>query len=179
MKFESTKADAYKVATEAIPKLQDLLEKFFARWGFSSTFDYSTKNGRCKLNVEYWFDTNKLPIVVLEESAVDLPKVQWKLGFTRFTLSFDNYHGRSYRDVTISMQKDRETGEERPVEIFGDLHHKIGYVHYLVEISQGGKWTPIHSGKCTYTELSSVKPLVTALMNVPNMDEHNFDNLPD
>lgn len=179
MKFESLKPEAHKAATEAIPILQDLLEKFFSRWGFSSTFDYSEKNGRVKLNVEYWHDVNKLPVVVLEEAAEDLKPVQLKLGRTRFTLSFDNYHGKSYRDKTVTIQKDRETGEDRAIEVFGDLHHKIGYVHYLVEIAQGGKWTPAHSGKCTYTEISSVLPLITSLMNVPAMDPHNFDNLPD
>jgi hypothetical protein len=104
---------------------------------------------------------------VLEEAAVDLPKVQWKIGFTRITLSFDNFHSKS---VSLPPQPgQQERGRE----------HKIGYVHLLVEVSQGGKYTPIHSTKCTYTELSSVKPLITALMNVPNMDEHNFDNLPE
>jgi hypothetical protein len=167
MKFESTKPEAHKEAVAAIPKLQDLLEKFFSRWGFSSTFDYSEARGKCKLNVEYWFDHNKAPIVVLEEAPEDQPKIQWKLGFTRLTFTFDQYHSKSVKLPPPPGQQ--ESGRE----------HRIGYVHLLVEVSQGGKFTPVHSTKCTYTELSSVLPLMKALMNVPNMDHHNFDNLPD
>lgn len=141
MKFESVKPEVYTKAKESIAKLEDVLTKFFTRWGFKYLFEYSESRGKCKLNVEYYFDSTKLPVIPLETPVGDMPKIQLKLGFTRITMTF---------------------GER--------------YVDTLIEVSQGGKFTPLHSTRCTYSQISSVKPMITALMQVPDHDIHNFDN---
>jgi hypothetical protein len=141
MKFETLKPEVYTKAKESITKLTDILEKFFVRWGFKYQFEYSESRGKCKLNVEYYFDSTKMPVIPLETPVTDLPKVQLKIGFTRITMTF------------------------------GDR-----YVDTLIEVSQGGKFTPLHSTRCTYSQISSVKPMIAALMQVPDHDIHNFDN---
>lgn len=141
MKFETLRPEAYTKAKESIPKLEDVLVKFFTRWGYNVVPVYSEARGKCKLSVEYYFDSNRLPVLPLEADVRDLPKIQLKLGFTRLTLTF---------------------GEK--------------YVDTLIEISQGGVFAPLHSTKCLYSQISSVKPMINALMQVPDRDIHNFDN---
>ena len=144
MKFETLKPEVLDKAKRWVPQMEEKLRAFFQRWGYSSTFDYSESRGRCKLNVEYWYDSQKLPIVVLEEEPKPLPKIQLKLGFTRITLQF----GTKYIDTAI-------------------------------EISQGGNFTPLHTTRCLYSQVSSVRPMLNALMSVLDKDEHNFDNTAD
>jgi hypothetical protein len=168
--FESVKADGFAIAKATIPKLQDVLSKFFARWGYRVTFDYSEHRGKCKLNVEYWFDPERQPIVILEEEADDKPKVQFRLGNLRFTFVFDQYDSKT----TSHPLRPTQHPESRP-----DKTYDIGYVHTMIEISQGGTFTPLHTSRCTYAQLSSVKPLIKALMEVPNHHASNFDESPD
>lgn len=171
MVFETLKADSLTIAKASIPKLQDILTKFFQRWGYRSTFEYSELRGKCKLNVEYWFDPERQPIVILEEEPEELnQKVQFKLGNLRLTFTFDNFESRT----VISRGGKRSNDDARPPK---DYH--IGYVHTLVEISQGGKFVPVQSSRCTWSQLSSVKPLITALMDVPNHQPNNFNEAPD
>lgn len=148
-------ADGDKVpgAKEAVSKLETLLQTFFQRWGYKFQFSYSESRGgtKMKFHVEYWFDSEKMPILQMETPVEEMTKVQFKVGFTRLTFSFDD-----------------------PVKVANSK--QIGYVHLLIEISQGGKFTPFHSSKCLYSQLSSVKPLLLALMNVLNVDQHNLDN---
>jgi len=141
MKFETLKPEVFNKAKASILKLEDLLSKFFSRWGYNFRFDYSELRGKCKLTVEYFFDSNKIPIIPLVTDPADLPKIQLKLGFTRITMTF---------------------GEK--------------YVDTMLEVSQGGIFQPHHSSRCLYSQISSVKPLIAALMSVPDRDIHNFDN---
>jgi hypothetical protein len=145
--------DKVKAAKEALPKLETVLQNFFNRWGYRFQLSYSEgkESSRIKLHVEYWFDAEKMPLIPLETPVEEIPKVQWDLGFTRLTFSFDD---------TVKLAKQR----------------KIGYVHLLIEISQGGKFVPYYSSKCLYNQISSVKPMILALMNVLNHDIHNLDN---
>lgn len=170
MVFESVKADGFAIAKATIPKLQDLLSKFFARWGYRATFEYSEHRGKCKLNVEYWFDPERQPIIVLEEEPEDKPKVQFRLGNLRFTFVFDQYESKT-QSMPLRHTQDPDS---RP-----DKKYDIGYVHTVIEISQGGTFTPLHTSRCTYAQLSSVKPLIKALMEVPNHHASNFDESPD
>lgn len=172
MVFETLKAESLAIAKASIPKLQDILTKFFQRWGYRYTFEYSELRGKCKLNVEYWFDPDRQPVVILEEEPEDSnSKVQFKLGNLRLTFTFDNFESRT----VINRGGKRASGDdERPPK---DYH--IGYVHTLVEISQGGKFVPVQSSRCTWSQLSSVKPLIAALMDVPNRQPNNFNEAPD
>lgn len=164
MVFQTTSAMAYAAARESLPKLEQVLIRFFQQYGYRTTFTPSEQRGKLKLVVDYWFDATKMPIITLEGEVQESKPVYWKIGFTRLGFKFDNFH-----TTTISGEKDKITGVAEKI-------HKIGYVHLTVEVSQGGVFKAIHSTRCTFTELSSVKPLMVALMNVPNLDPHNFDN---
>jgi len=164
MRFDAVKPESFEEAKETIPKLQAVLEKFFTRWGYGFTFDLSQIKTRMRLSVNYWLDSEKLPVIDIEQDVEELPPIPLKLGFTRLTFTFDNYKSK-----TVGLPP-RLGSQERGKE------HRIGYVHLLIEVSQGGIYKPIHSTRCTYTELSTVKPLIAALMSIPNMDVHNFDN---
>jgi len=141
MRFEAIKPEAFEEAKEVIPKLQKVLEDFFTRWGYGFSFELSQVKTRLRLNVEYWLDAEKLPIIPIEQDVAELPRVQLKLGFTR-----------------ISM-------------MFGDK-----YVDTLIEVSQGGVFKPLHSSRCLYSQISSVAPLIKALISVPSKDIHNSEN---
>jgi len=164
MKFEVLKTEGFAVAKASIPKLQDVLTKFFTRWGYRSTFEYSEARGKCKLNVEYWFDPERQPIVILEDEPAERPKVRFRLGNLRLTFVFDGYDSKT-KMVSLPTQEDARPG----------LAYHIGYVHTLIEIRQGGSFTPLHSSKCKLADMSSVLPLISALMDIPNRNAHNFD----
>jgi hypothetical protein len=164
MRFDAVKPESFAEATETVPKLQAVLEKFFTRWGYGFTFELSSVKTRMRLNVNYWLDSEKLPVIELEQDPEELTPIRLKLGFTRLTFTFDGY-----KSTTVSAPPVYGSPER-------GKSHKIGYVHLLIEVSQGGIYKPLHSTRCTYTELSTVKPLIAALMSIPNFDHHNFDN---
>lgn len=141
MRFDAVKPESFEEAKETIPKLQRVLEDFFSRWGYGFRFELSQVKTRIRLNVEYWQDSSKLPIVPLQQNVAELPRIQLKMGFTRIAMSF------------------------------GDK-----YVDLLIEISQGGVFKPLHTSRCLYSQISSVKHLIVALCDVPNRDIHNSDN---
>jgi hypothetical protein len=141
MRFDAVKPESFDEAKETIPKLQKVLEDFFTRWGYGFRFELSQVKSRVRLNVEYWLDAEKLPIIPIAQDVAELPRIKLKLGFTRITMSF------------------------------GDK-----YVDTLIEISQGGVFKPLHTSQCLYSQISSVKPLIVALCNVPSKDTHNSDN---
>lgn len=166
MKFETTHADGLSKAREAVPKLQDVLTTFFNRWGYRTTFEYSEVKGKVRLNVEYWFDPEKQPIVVLAEEPQEKQKIQLKLGNLRLSFVFDSFESKT----EIAARPVESPNDERPPK-----NYRIGYVHTIIESSQGGKFNPIYSSRCKYSEISNVMPLVAALMDVPNHNETNFD----
>jgi hypothetical protein len=166
MTFEVRKADGYDTARKTIPKMEEVLSAFFARWGYRSSFEYSEARGKCRFAVEYWFDPERQPIVVLAEDVREKPKVMLKFGNLRLTLTFDDPRG------AVQMLRDKS----------GDVSGKrvnIGYVHVGIEISQGGNFVPFHSTRCTYQQISNVKPMIAALMEIPNVHANNFDEKPE
>jgi hypothetical protein len=50
------------------------------------------------------------------------------------------------------------------------------WIETVLEIGQGGKFNPYYSSRCLYSQVSSVLPLINALMEVPNKDMYNSDN---
>lgn len=145
-------ADAkFKGAKSAVEKLETILATFFARWGYKCQLVYSeNKDGtKMKFHVEYWFDSEKTPILPLETPVQELKHVELKFGFARLVLSMD--------DMT---KKGRNQN----------------YIHVRFEVSQGGNWTSVHTSKCLPTQVSSVLPAVGAMMEIVNLDPHNFDN---
>lgn len=167
MTFEVRKVDGYDIARKTIPKMEEVLSAFFARWGYRSTFTYSEARGKCRFAVEYWFDPERQPIVVLAEDVQEKPnKAMLKLGNLRFTITADDPRG------SVSLLRDKS----------GDVNGKevnIGYVHVKVEISQGGKFEPFQSTRCTYDQISDVRPWIAELMKIPNVNANNFDEKPE
>jgi len=145
LRFETLKPEVFQAMKEnTIPKLEDVLLAFFRRWGYKSTFKYSEHRGKILLVVDYWYDSEKLPIIPLAESLEELPPVRIKFGMTRITLKM---------------------GEK--------------YLETIIEVSQGGIFKTLHTTRCLYSQMSSVKPMIHALMEVPNRDQYNFDNSAD
>ena len=141
MRFDALKPESFAEATATIPKLQKVLEDFFTRWGYGYRFELSQVKTRMRLNVEYWLDADKLPIIPIEQDVAAIEPIRLKLGFTRISISF------------------------------GDR-----FVDTVIETSQGGIFKPLHTSRCLYSQISSVKPLIVALCDVPNKDIHNSDN---
>jgi hypothetical protein len=141
MRFDAVRPESFEEAKETIPKLQKILEDFFARWGYGCRFDLSQVKTRIRLNVEYWLDPEKLPVIPIEEDVAAIEPIRLKFGFTRISISFG-----------------------------------ARFVDTLIEVSQGGVFKPLHSSRCLYSQISSVKPLIVALCDVLNKDIHNSDN---
>lgn len=72
---------------EAFTKLEASLRKFFVRWGYSASFDYSETRGKGKLHIQYKYDSKKSPVIVLKEDSTSLPAIKLEIGFVRLTLT--------------------------------------------------------------------------------------------
>lgn len=134
----------------AVDKLTEIITQFFQRWGYRVEIVYSEKIGgtKIKLHVEYRFDVERMPIVPLETPVQELKEYIIKFGFARVVLQFD----------------EPKAGKD------------IAYVHVRFEVSQGGTWAPVHTSRCTPTQISTVLPMMNALMKVRALDVHNADN---
>lgn len=86
MVFVSTNVDDMPLIKESLVKLEGILVNFFDRWGYKTSIAFSEKTGRCKLVVEYWYDSKKIPKIPIAEVTEELPKLQMVLGFSRLTL---------------------------------------------------------------------------------------------
>lgn len=174
MTFELLKTAGFAKARASVPKLQEVLYNFFERWGYRVHFVYSEARGKLKLEVEYWHDPSKHPVISLDEKQTkDQHKVQFKLGNLRFTFKFDDFESKT-APVGRAWKFDRDD-----VETHIPTTYHIGYVHTVIEIKKGGEFVPFHSSRCKYSDISSVLPVITALMSVPQFNPHNFDVEPD
>ena len=96
VKLESTKA--------AIANLELCLRRFFARWCYSFTINYSELRGKCKLHVTYKFDSAKMPVISIVEDLDALPVIKFKLGFLRLTMQL----GVKYLEINVEEQHGNE-----------------------------------------------------------------------
>jgi len=126
MRFDAVKPESIAEAEEVIPKLQQVLEAFFARWGYGVTFELSKVKTRIRLNVEYWFDNNRMPILEVEQDVAELPRIQLKLGFTRISLSL----GQKYVDTLIEIS---QGGVFKPLHSSRCLYSQISSVQPLIK----------------------------------------------
>lgn len=141
MRFDTTHQSVMSKAKKAVPELQACLERFFLRWGYRHTFEYSEHRGKCRLHVEYWFDAKTQPVIPLEKDQAEVPEVVLNFGFMQLKMKL------------------------MPRE-----------VHLTIMTSQGGKFTPFHSTRCLYSQVSDVLPFITALMEIPNIEPTNLEN---
>jgi hypothetical protein len=141
-------------ARQMAPKIEAVMAKFFSRWGFRQAFDVSESRGKVRISVEFLVDPKSRPVLELEKDAKDLQKFEIEFGGFKLSLSMDDPRGRI---------ESRGNGK--------DVH--IGYVHVDISIKQGGSFVPYQSGRCTYGEVSSVLPMIAALVQIA---EHQPDN---
>lgn len=85
--FESNHPSLLAESKLNFDKIQVTLERFFQRWGYDYSFEYSEKRGKSKLHVKYKFETNKMPIISLVEDPTSLPVLALELGFLRITFT--------------------------------------------------------------------------------------------
>lgn len=150
-----TGADAARLMA---PKIESVMAKFFSRWGFRHTFEMSESRGKVRISVEYSTDAKVRPVLELEKDARDLKKFEVEFGGIRIGISMDDPRGRI-----------ESNGNGKDV--------RIGYVHVDVALKQGGTFIPYQSGRCTYGEVSSVMPLITALMQIAENQPDNYTKI--
>jgi hypothetical protein len=142
-------------ARQMAPKVEAVIAKFFSRWGFKHTFEVSESRGKVRIGVEYSADSKARPVIELERDSKDLQKFEIEFGGFKIGLSMDDPRGRI-----------ESNGNGK------DVH--IGYVHVDLSIKQGGTFMPYHSGRCTYGEVSSVLPMIAALVQIAEHQPNNF-----
>jgi hypothetical protein len=145
-------------ARQMAPKIESVMAKFFSRWAFKHTFEVSESRGKVRISVEYSADPKARPVIELEKDARDLKKFEIELGGFRIGLSMDDPRGRI-----------ESSGNGK------DVH--IGYVHVDIAIKQGGTFIPYQSGRCTYGEVSSVLPMIAALVQIAEYQPDNYNKI--
>lgn len=145
-------------ARQMAPKIEAVMAKFFTRWGFKHTFEVSESRGKVRISVEYSVDPKARPVIELEKDARDLKKFEIEFGGFKIGLSMDDPRGRI-----------ESNGNGK------DVH--IGYVHVDIALKQGGTFIPYQSGRCTYGEVSSVLPMIAALVQIAEHQPDNYTKL--
>lgn len=141
VKFETTHSSASVQGKKALQQIESSLRRFFNRWGYSASFEMSEARGKCKLHVNYKYDSNKMPELPMQDDPAALPAIVVDLGYIRVKLSL----GEKELEVNLAQ-------------------------------AAGSGWTSMHTSRCLYSQVSDVRPMINALMEVVNKDEHNFDN---
>jgi hypothetical protein len=145
-------------ARKMAPKIESVMAKFFSRWGFKHTFEVSESRGKVRISVEYSIDPKARPVLELEKDTRDLKKFEIEFGGFKLGLSMDDPRGRI-----------ESSGNGK------DVH--IGYVHVDIAIKQGGTFIPYQSGRCTYGEVSSVLPMIAALVQIAEYQPDNYNKI--
>lgn len=99
LKFETVHSSAAEQGRIAIPKVEASLRRFFTRWGYTASFEFSESRNKLKLHVNYKYDSNKLPIINLIEDATSLPVTRIDLGYVRISLTM----GEKELETNISI----------------------------------------------------------------------------
>lgn len=122
MTFSSSKE--LEVSKKAIVNLEAALRRFFTRWGFTFSIDYSELRGKSKLHVNYKFDSNKLPVIPLVEDLETIPTIRFKMGHIRFNLQLGTKYldfyleekgGNSWTKIKTSRCLYSQIGDIRPM----------------------------------------------------------------
>lgn len=145
-------------ARQMAPKIESVMAKFFSRWGFKHSFEVSESRGKVRISVEYSVDPKARPVLDLEKDTRDLKKFEIEFGGVKIGLSMDDPRGRI-----------ESNGNGK------DVH--IGYVYVDIALKQGGTFIPYQSGRCTYGEVSSVLPMIAALVQIAELQPDNYTKL--
>lgn len=165
LRFETVKQSAYTKAKAALPHLEECLRRFFDRWGYKAIFTYSESRGKIRFVVNFHLDANKEPIIPLVEPPAEAPVIRFKLGFTRISIRLGKPNQAIYH-------RTRAGNDEDSVRY---MVTKAPEVEIRIEVSQGGKWAPIHTSTCLYSQISSVAPVLLGMAQIVNVDPTNLD----
>jgi hypothetical protein len=145
-----------EAARTMAPKIEAVTARFFSRWGFKHTFEVSESRGKVRISVEFSVDPKSAPVLELEKDSKDLQKFEIEFGGVKLSISMDDPRGRI-----------ESNGNGKNVH--------IGYVYVDLSIKQGGKFVPYHSSRCTYGEISSVLPMIEALVQIAEKQPDNYN----
>ena len=122
MTFTSTEnLEASKKAAES---LEGSLRRFFERWGYTATVEYSDTKTKCKLRVTYKFDSNRAPVLSLVDTKESIPTIRFKVGHLRFNFqlglkfldfTIEEHHGNVWEHVKTSRCLYSQIGDVRPM----------------------------------------------------------------
>lgn len=164
----------------------EILEPQLDKWGElwlkrkNRSVSMSTKNLR--------FETTKAEAHAMAEKAIPNLEEAIMRFFKRWGFSYKidysvargkirfnvDYYFDQEKLPLITLEEDEATLPKVELQLgFTRLGFTFGtkYIETIVEVSQGGVFTPIHTTKCLYTELSDVRPLLTSLMDAVNQDK--------
>lgn len=97
IRLETTHADASEKVEPVIEDLRQCVQRFFERWGYSFSFEASTKRGKHLIHIEYWFSESKLPVIHLEDDPVTQLNFDFVCGWMKFSFNTDD----KYLNVTV------------------------------------------------------------------------------
>ncbi len=100
-------------------------------------------------------------------------KIDYSVARGKIRFNVDYYFDQDKLPL-ITLSEDEATLPKVDLQLgFTKLGFTFGtkYIETVVEVSQGGVFTPIHTTKCLYSELSDVRPLLAAFMDSVNKDK--------
>lgn len=134
---------------------------------------------------------------VREQGALALPKIEGTLRrlFQRwgYTAAFETSEKRGKLKLHVTYKYDSSKSPIIPLtevqEALPQIKLELGYVRIVltlgerevetnVSIAQGSGWLSMHTSRCLYSQISDIRPFVTALITVQDKDPHNSDNRP-
>lgn len=152
MKFKSK--GNFERIRKSIDKLEEIIDAFFKRWGYSYTAQRSEGKADILFNVSFELSAFKNPVIEIEAPEPEARDCVIEFGRTRLKFKFGPQNVRS---TTVAGRAPE--------------------VSLTVEISQGGKWVGLHTQHCTYSEVSSVLPLLQELVKIPNFNDDNLEQI--
>lgn len=139
------------------------------------------------------FETNHASIYQASKEPLEKVEASLRRFFTRwgYSASFETSENRGKRKLHVSYKHDSNRSPiihmvEDPTSV-PTIKLEIGFVRISltmlenevetnISIATGGTWTSVQTTRCLYTQISDVRPFITALMKIPDHDPHNFDN---
>lgn len=139
------------------------------------------------------FETTKASIMQQSREALHKLETSLRRFFTRwgFSATFElsesrgklklhvNYKFDPLRDPIIPLVEDATSLPSIKLDL-GFVRLTLTLMKREVEINiavaAGTGWNSIHTSRCLYSQITDVRPMITALISVVNHDQHNSEN---
>jgi hypothetical protein len=139
------------------------------------------------------FETTKASIQASSREALHKLETSLRRFFTRWGYSavFELSESRGKLKLHVQYKFDPERDPIIPLvedaTSLPSIKLELGFVRLSltlmkreveinVAIAAGTGWNSIHTSRCLYSQITDVRPMLTALVNVVNNDQHNSDN---